>query len=211
MKSSGASAKCAFDLLIDDLARLMNRSGKHARPKHTAPAAGTMEVNGKLVKSISHGKPCILGKPAPRKPASKPRQIVARIEHKSGVTDTIAKAFAMLQSSDLTAQQRGTLMLRLSDLRDRVASAPFAKALSAAEADPSQAQRAVLRKLQELESHLDGAAGDSHLESATELVDAARALLSSGRLSGSDHAALSIALDDLRHKIQRREIHENKR
>jgi hypothetical protein len=212
MKSSGAS-KCAFDLLLDDLELMMNRRGKYARPNHTAPAAGTMEVNGKIVKSISHGKPFTLGKPAARKTARNPRPIVARIERKSAVAETIAKAFALLNRGDLTAQQRGTLMLRLSELRDRVAAAPapLAKALSDSDGDPRQTQRTVLRKLRELEGHLDGAVGDSHLESVTDLLETATALLNSGGLSGGDHAALAVALDDLRHKIERREIHENQR
>jgi hypothetical protein len=206
MKSNGASSKCAFDLLIDDLAALMNRKGKYARPNHSAPAAGTMEVNGKLVKSISHGKPFALGKPAARKSVSKPRPVVARIDRKSAVAEIISKAFGMLNGGDLTAQQRGTLMLRLSELRDRVNATlpPLAKALSVADGDPRRAQRTVLRRLRELEEHLDGAAGDTHLARAAELVETATALLNSGSLSGGDHTSLAIALDDLRHRVERK-------
>jgi hypothetical protein len=190
--------KGSFDRLLDELADTMNRQPADKRP---AAAAGTL-----LVKSITRCRPFTSVMIAERKPISKPRPILARVARKSGIAETISKAFALIHGDNLTAGQRGKLMLTLSDLRNRVDALPehFSKALSSLDGDPLQAQPTVLRKLKELEDKLDDAAAASQLESATELVDAASALLASGKLSGSDHAALSIQLDSLRQKVERK-------
>jgi hypothetical protein len=113
--------------------------------------------------------------------------------------ETIAKAFAMLQHGDLRPDQRGELMLRLSGLTDRV----LAKAMpSGAERAAPHSARDLTARLKEIKGHLDQHAEASHLAEAERLLASAQKMIANPEsMSMGDHAALSIQLDDLRHKI----------
>jgi hypothetical protein len=119
----------------------------------------------------------------------------------SAGAEVIAKAFHTLRHGDLNADQRGRLMLALGNVADRV----FAKAMpSGAERVEPQSARALAARLKEIQGHLDQHAEASHIAEAERLLaDAQRTLANPESMSMGDHAALSIQLDDLRHKIGR--------
>jgi hypothetical protein len=133
--------------------------------------------------------------------APKPRRTVffVRKDEPPAAAETIAKAFAMLQHGDLRPDQRGELMLRLSGLADGV----LAKAMpSGAERSAPHSARDLMARLKEIKGHLDQHAEASHLAEAERLLASAQKMIANPEsMSMGDHAALSIQLDDLRHKI----------
>ena len=114
--------------------------------------------------------------------------------------EVIAKAFHALKHGDLNADQRGRLMVALGNLTDRVV---FAKAMpSGAERSAPHSARDVTARLKEIKDHLDSHAEASHLAEAERLLASAQEMIANPEsMSMGDHAALSIQLDDLRHKI----------
>jgi hypothetical protein len=99
----------------------------------------------------------------------------------------MAKALDALRGDRLNADQRGRLMLAVANV------------------DPTpirQAGRNAIAQLGAVERQLAAGATASHLEAATVLVRSAQAILASGKMTAGDHAALSLALNMLREKIE---------
>jgi hypothetical protein len=131
------------------------------------------------------------------------------------IGETIAKAFAALNSEHITPSQRGVLMLKLSELADSVAAqgAPFAKALRPDatrrqrpdddDEELPQSPRSLASRLKEIEAHLDRHAENTHFAEAEKLMASAQKMLEwPESMSMGDHACLRIQLDGLRQKVQ---------
>jgi hypothetical protein len=79
-----------------------------------------------------------------------------------------------------------------------------AEAPAADEPAQPRTPRGLAAQLKEIKGHLDQHAEASHLAEAERLLASAQRMLADPeRMSMGDHAALSILLEDLRHKIQR--------
>jgi hypothetical protein len=167
-----------FDALIDDLhafrCRLAARAAQtRAKAKHEQEFSKAMRGVEALHKSYAL-KPIIIRKDAL---ATSPRP-----------SETIAKAFDMLQRGALTAAQRGTLMLRLSELTDRVER--FVKSHPAADT------------ISTLRAQLDEALADGHADRAAVVIKHAQELLRSGNLTPAAHMHASLILSEAQHRIE---------
>jgi hypothetical protein len=101
--------------------------------------------------------------------------------------ETIAKAFNLLQHGDLSADQRGRLMLSLGNLTDRVV---FAKA------------HPMIGHIDNVIARLDAAHADKHAEIAGPFLEDAEELLASGKLTQSDHSRLTMHLRLIKDRIK---------
>jgi hypothetical protein len=184
-----------FDKLLDELDAIRARRAE-AR-ELSDMASGNNAAGREFQKSLAaiNGELTAL--------APKPRRTVLVVRkdapEPTAGAETIAKAFNLLQHGDLSPAERGQLMLSLSGLTDRV----LAKAMpSGAERAAPHSARDLSARLKEIKDHLDSHAEASHLAEAERLLDSAQKMIANPEsMSMGDHAALSIQLDDLRHKI----------
>jgi hypothetical protein len=173
----------------------------------TKPASAKLSVNGQMVKSITWSAPVAKRMPAPTKP---PRRVVI-VRRAPSPADRVKTAFDMLAGGDISPRQRIAMTAALAGLNSAPAQ-PLLKALPSHE-DPSAAPaasdephspRGLAARLKEIQGHLDRHAEASHIAEAERLLASAQRMLANPeRMSMGDHAALSISLSDLRHKIQR--------
>jgi hypothetical protein len=166
-----------FEALIDELHAFRRRHAAQAaqtraKAKHEQEFAKTLRTLDTVYRS--HLKPIIIRKDAL---ATSPRP-----------AETIAKAFDMLQRASLSAAQRGTLMLRLSELTERVER--FVKSHQAADT------------IGALRTQLDEALADWHADRAAVVIKHAEELLRSGKLTGAEHAHASLLLSEAQQRIE---------
>jgi hypothetical protein len=105
----------------------------------------------------------------------------------------IAKAFALLRHGNLRPDQKGRLMLALSDLTDRVAG--FAKA----------APHPTISKIDRAQAALDRALGAGHADNAEDIIAHAMELLQSDKLEPADHSRISVLLNEARMRLKEAE------
>jgi hypothetical protein len=170
--------KNPFDLLVDDLLRL--RLSRVRKIRTTIPA---MTLNGPMLKALIAGETLLTQK--------RKRTIFVTKNQRSACTrasvgSTMAKAIDALHAESLTADQRGRLMLALGNVDPAVVR---------------KAKRDAVSRLKAVEGQLEAGATASHLKAATALVREAQALMASG-MSDGDHAALGVALSNLRATIE---------
>jgi hypothetical protein len=182
-----------FDKLLDELDKI--RARREEARELSDMASGNTAAGREFRKSLAAVTEELTAL------APKPRRtiIIARKDQPAAGAETIAKAFSLLQHGDLSPAERGQLMLSLSGLADGV----LAKAMpsGAVRAAPHSA-RDVTARLKEIKDHLDSHAEASHLAEAERLLASAQKMIANPEsMSMGDHAALSIQLDDLRHKI----------
>lgn len=101
--------------------------------------------------------------------------------------ETIRKAFDALQHGDLTAEQRGALMLKLSDLNDRV----FAKA-----------DHPMLARITDIQAALDRALADGKAGDAEGVIREALALIRRGKLTQPEYNHLTLLISEIRSKLE---------
>jgi hypothetical protein len=180
-----------FDKLLDELDAI--RARREEARELTARARGDGS-RGQFRKALSDLDDMHKALPPKRRTV-----ILKGAPEPTAGAEVIAKAFAMLQRGDLRPDQRGELMLRLSSLADGV----LAKAMpSGTERAAPHSARDLMARLKEIKGHLDSHAEASHLAEAERLLASAQKMIANPEsMSMGDHAALSIQLDDLRHKI----------
>jgi hypothetical protein len=98
--------------------------------------------------------------------------------------ETIAKAFAALQSSALTPAQRGRLMLSLSGVADQ-----FVKS------------HPLIADIDDIRAKLDRALADGHAGDSAPVIREALALIDRGRITPADHMRLSMLLNEIRSRL----------
>jgi hypothetical protein len=182
-----------FDKLLDELDAI--RAGRAEARELIDMASGNTKAGREFRKSLyAMNEELSVLAPKPRRTI-----IVARKDEPTDGAATIAKAFSLLQHGDLSPAERGQLMLSLSGLTDRV----LAKAMpSGAERAAPHSARDLMARLKQIKDHLDSHAEASQIAEAERLLaDAQKMIANPESMSMGDHAALSIQLDDLRHKI----------
>jgi hypothetical protein len=167
-----------FDALIDELhayrCRLAARAAQtRAKAKHEQEFSKAIRGVEALHKSYAL-RPIIIRKDAL---ATSPRP-----------AETIAKAFDMLQRGSISAAQRGTLMLRLSELTERVER--FVKSHPAADT------------ISALRAQLDEALADGHADRAAVVIKHAQEILRSGKLTPAAHMHISLVLSEIQQKLE---------
>jgi hypothetical protein len=182
-----------FDKLLDELDAI--RAGRAEARELSDMVSGNNAAGREFRKSLA----AINEELTALAPKPRPTVILKGAPQPTAGAETIAKAFAMLQHGDLRPDQRGELMLRLSGIADGV----LAKAMpSGAKRSAPHSARDLTARLEEIKGHLDQHAEASHLAEAERLLASAQKMIANPEsMSMGDHAALSIQLDDLRHKI----------
>jgi hypothetical protein len=168
----------AFDALIADLQVTADDRARRRRGVAAKKAVASM------AKAISEATAEMLATTPPKKPMTPLLVATPR----PGCGAVLAKAHATLNSPDLSASARGTLLLAL------------AKGV-----DPQrlrQAKREALASLKAVEVQLAHGATEVHLRSAANIVREATALMAAGPMSDADSMNLDLALRLLRGKIE---------
>ncbi len=188
---SHAEGSNGFDAVLDELHAMMNGNERRRRDSATASDVGDHGLTAKDLCDIARPNPSFAK--ALRTIGHEADQMLKEHRHREArrSAEVVTKAFTMLRHDPtLTPEQRGTLMLKLGELTDRVAG--FAKSHP----------HLMISKIDRAQAALDRALCAGHAGHAEEIIAHANELLESGNLAEEDHRRVSVLLAEAKRNLK---------